>query len=77
MNLQYISDYKGKTTGVFIPIQEWDSLKKNFPGLEEGEFYERSHEEILEGVKQAVSELNLAKEGKLKTRSAKDLLDEL
>lgn len=30
MNLQYILDNKGETTGVFIPIQEWLSFKKKF-----------------------------------------------
>jgi len=33
MNLQYISDNKGKTTGVFIPIQEWEALKSRYKGL--------------------------------------------
>ena len=33
MNLQYISDSKGKTTGVFIPIQEWEDLKIKYKGL--------------------------------------------
>ena len=35
MSLQYIKDDKGQTTGVFIPIQEWDSLKFKYEGLEE------------------------------------------
>lgn len=30
MNLQYISDNKGITTGVFIPIQEWIKLKEDY-----------------------------------------------
>lgn len=77
MNLQYISDNKGKTTGVFIPIQEWEGLKKKFKGLEEEELGEQSKEEILSGVEQAVDEMNLVKQGKLKARDAKDLLDEL
>jgi hypothetical protein len=34
MNLQYISDSNGKTTGVFIPINEWNLLKSKFEGLE-------------------------------------------
>lgn len=34
MNLQYISDSKGKTTGVFIPINEWNDLKKKYKGIE-------------------------------------------
>ena len=33
--------------------------------------------EILDGIKQAVNEMNLVKQGKLKSRPAKDLLDEL
>jgi len=37
MNLQYISDNKGKTTGVFIPIQEWEYLKSKYKGLENEE----------------------------------------
>lgn len=35
MNLQYISDSKGQTTGVFIPINEWNNLKNKHKGLEE------------------------------------------
>jgi hypothetical protein len=27
MGLQYISDSDGKTTGVYIPIEEWNKLK--------------------------------------------------
>jgi hypothetical protein len=27
MNLQYITDSNGQTTGVFIPIKEWNDLR--------------------------------------------------
>jgi len=27
MNLQYISDSKGRHTGVFIPIEDWEKIK--------------------------------------------------
>lgn len=37
MNLQYISDSTGKTTGVFIPINEWNKLKKKYKGIEQEE----------------------------------------
>lgn len=37
MNLQYISDSTGQTTGVFIPIQDWESLKEKFADLEQEE----------------------------------------
>ena len=77
MNLKYISDNRGKTTGVFIPIQEWEGLKSKFKGLEELELGEQSKEEILQGLQQAVEEMSLVKQGKLKARDAKDLLNEL
>lgn len=35
MGLQYIYDSTGKSTGVFIPIQEWNNLKTKYEGLEE------------------------------------------
>ncbi|MEQ8553242.1 MAG: hypothetical protein RIC06_03485 [Cyclobacteriaceae bacterium] len=35
MSLQYITNEKGETTGVFIPIQEWDNLKSKYKGIEE------------------------------------------
>ncbi len=34
MNLQYISDSNGETTGVFIPISEWNELKNKYKGIE-------------------------------------------
>ena len=37
MNLQYIHDNNGTPTGVFIPIEEWQSLKEKYNGLQEEE----------------------------------------
>ena len=34
MNLQYITDNNGQTTGIFIPIQEWNILKKQLKGFD-------------------------------------------
>jgi hypothetical protein len=34
MNLQYISVGEGETTGVFIPIKEWNKLTKKYKGIE-------------------------------------------
>ena len=76
MNLQYISDNRGNTTGVFIPIQDWEGLKSKFKDLEE-KLVEQTKEEVLQGLEQAVEEMNLVKQGKLKACPAKDLLNEL
>jgi hypothetical protein len=35
MKLQYISDSDGITTGVFIPISEWNEMKAKYLGIEE------------------------------------------
>jgi hypothetical protein len=37
MSLQFISDSTGETTGVFIPIKEWNELKSRFKGIEQEE----------------------------------------
>jgi len=35
MSLQYITDDKGLTTGVYIPIQDWDNLKSKYQNIEQ------------------------------------------
>jgi len=37
MILQFIHDNKGNTTGVFIPIEEWQSLKAKYTDLQKEE----------------------------------------
>lgn len=77
MKLQIIQDSKGKTTGVYIPISEWKELKKQYKNLEALEYEEPTKEQILQELKEAVNELKLVEQGKLKARPAKELLDEL
>lgn len=38
MNLQYISDSKGKTTGVYIPISEWNAFKLKYQDIDLEDF---------------------------------------
>ena len=38
MKLQYISDDKGQTTGVFIPINEWNNLINKYKDIGQEEF---------------------------------------
>jgi hypothetical protein len=35
MSIQFITDNSGKKTGVYIPIEQWNSLKSKFRDLEE------------------------------------------
>lgn len=46
MNLQYISDNKGKTTGVFIPISEWNELKNKYKDIEQVDIPNDQIEEV-------------------------------
>ena len=77
MKLQIIQDSKGKATGVYIPIEEWNALKEQYKELEALEYEEPTKEQILQELKEAVIELKLVEQGKLKARPAKELLDEL
>jgi hypothetical protein len=78
MNVQYISDQEGNTVSVVIPIQEWKALKQKYKGIEEElDYPEPSKEEIKENIRQGLKELKLIEEGKLKTRPAKEFLNEL
>lgn len=77
MRLQIIQDSKGEATGVYIPINEWKELKKQYKDLEALEYEEPTKEQILQELKEAVNQLKLVEQGKLKARLAKELLDEL
>ena len=77
MRLQVIQDTRGKATGVFIPIRDWRELKKQYKGLEVLENEEPTKEQILQELKEAVIELVLIEQGKLKARPVKELLNEL
>ncbi len=37
MTFQFIHDIKGNTTGVFIPIEEWQTLKSKYTDLSKEE----------------------------------------
>jgi hypothetical protein len=77
MKLQVLEDAKGKATGVFIPINEWKELKKQHKDLALLEYEEPSKTQLLQELKQAFAELSLVQKGKLISRPAKALLDEL
>ena len=77
MKIQFIEDDKGKPTGVFIPINEQKQLKKQHEDLEELEYEEPSKKQLLKELKEAITELKMIEEGKLKARPAKELIDEL
>ena len=34
MKLQVLYDNNGNNSGVYIPIEEWENIKKNYPNIE-------------------------------------------
>ncbi|MCD4698072.1 MAG: hypothetical protein K8S16_17745 [Bacteroidales bacterium] len=78
MNLQYISDRNGNTISVVIPIRDWEALKQKYTAIMDTlDYTEPSKEEIKENILQGLKELRLIEQGKLKTRPAKEFLNEL
>ena len=71
MNVQYISDSSGKTTGVYIPISEWNALKEKFKGIEEMHIPEW---QILE-VRKRIRKFNNKPESALDLNEVLDELD--
>lgn len=79
MNIQYLINNKGKTIAVMLPIKEWQTIQKQLNNAldEEEEYKEPTKEEILENIRQGLKEVKLIEEGKLKSRPAKDFINEL
>jgi len=72
MNLQYILDGKGETTGVFIPIQEWLSFKKKFKNVD------IDSNDIPEWHKEEIDRrLDDIKNGREEFQNYKDAMNEL
>lgn len=42
MRTQVIQDHNGTPTGVFIPIQDWEKIKKQYPDIDAENTFELS-----------------------------------
>jgi hypothetical protein len=69
MRLQVIQDSKGKPTGVYIPIKEWNALKKQHKSLDTLEDEEPTKQQLLNELKEAVVELKLIQQGNFNVSS--------
>ncbi|MBD1434684.1 hypothetical protein H8B06_17800 [Sphingobacterium sp. DN00404] len=72
-SILYVSDEKGKKTSVLVPLTEWEAIIKERKYLKE----KLEKAELSLRFKKVLTDVNLFKQGKLKTRPVKDLLDEL
>lgn len=76
MNIQYILNHEGKKTGVVIPIEEWEEIKKLLQSLNK-EDIESQDQHLLKGLQEAIAEVNEYKAGKAELRDLDELLNEL
>ena len=77
MNVQYISDHKGRHTGVYIPIKEWEKLTKRYDLPVDEDDEPLTKEQLLADVKEALEEVKLYKQGKIQLQSFDDFINEL
>ena len=73
INLQYITDKKGKKNAVLLPISTWDKIQRD---LNE---YEKLKDKriFFEGLAQAYHEVKLVTDGKKNPNSFDNLINEL
>jgi hypothetical protein len=57
MDIKYLSDAKGTITGVFIPIEEWEQLKKQYKITEEAQA--ESGTKLQKGLANALKNVKL------------------
>lgn len=73
INLQYITDKKGRKSAIQLPIKEWEHIQKDLEELNRL----RNKKLFLIELTEAVGELKQIKEGKRVARNAEDFLNEL
>ncbi len=68
--LQYVTNSKGKTTSVQVPLSEWEKL------LGKLKKYEQTLK-MKNGLQEAFAEVEAMKKSKAKKQTLKEFLDEL
>lgn len=73
LNLQYLTDKKGKKNAVLLSISVWDKIQHDL------EAYEKLKDKriFFEGLSNAFYEVKLITEGKKDSNSFDDLINEL
>jgi len=65
MNVQFLSNEKGKKTAVVIPIKDWEEIQKKL-----------KKEKLAESLSQSVKEMKLMKAGKMAEPEINDLFND-
>ncbi|GGB84593.1 hypothetical protein [Dyadobacter sediminis] len=64
MNVQFLSNEKGKKTAVVIPIKDWEEIQKKL-----------KKEKLVESLSQSVKEMKMMKAGKMAEPEINDLFE--
>lgn len=56
MKLQFIQDNQGNTTGVYIPIEDWQSLKTQYTDFETRQEETKNEINLVQWQKQVIDE---------------------
>ena len=74
MRTQVIQDYNGLPTGVFISIQDWENIKKQYPNIEQVDL----HNDIPQWQKnEAISSLEIYKSNSKSALDFDQVIDEI
>jgi hypothetical protein len=71
---------KDGTKGVFIPSDDWNAFKRELEVLKKnlaGKLPKKEKSSVYKDVKEALQEVVLIRQGKVKPKNIKDLLSEL
>jgi hypothetical protein len=77
MKIKIIQDSKGKATGVYIPMNQWKALKRQYKALGDLEEVTSGKKQLLTEIKAALAELELIEKGQLQARPARELIADL
>ena len=73
MNLQYITDTKGRKNAVQLPMKEWEQIQKDLEELDRL----RNKKLFMAELAEAVEEMKLIMEDKIQARNVEDFINEL
>ena len=67
--IQYVTDAQGEQNAVIVPIEKWKKLQADYRKL-------KNKLDVLNGLQDAVEEVNAIKRGERQGQTLEELLDE-
>jgi hypothetical protein len=73
MNLQYITDKRGRKSAIQLPLKEWEQIQKDLVELDRL----RNKKIFMTELAEAVEEMKLIMKGEKQAPNAEDFINEL